>query len=214
MATRQTVAPGTTITAAWGNNVMDGIVNTFASSGARTSAISPPSESMLTYLTDVHRFEGYDGSQYAPLPFSQTVVKAVDESVTSSITLQDDDALLLPVSANATYELRVTVYYSAAAGGGLKCGFTFPAGATLTAGVVGYLPGGSFTISRTSASFTSGLSNLAVEGGSQQSTADYSGTLITASTSGTIRMLWAQNISNGTATVVKAGSLLRLTRIS
>lgn len=217
MATRQTVVAGTTITASWGNNVMDGIVNTFASSGARASAITAPSESMLTYLSDLNRFEGYDGQAYAPLPFSSAVVKTADEQVSNSITFQDDDHLVLPLAANAVYELSMTLYYVAVTSGSLKFGFTYPLGASLTCGVDGYLIGGSFTMIRqANYAAASGAALLAVEGagGSTTVNATATGTLTVGSTAGSLRLQWAQNTSNAIATTVRAGSVMRLTRIS
>jgi hypothetical protein len=59
-----TVVAGTTITASWGNQVRDQLVTPFASTSARTSAITSPVEGMLSYLTDGDNFEGYDGTAW------------------------------------------------------------------------------------------------------------------------------------------------------
>lgn len=59
---------GTTITAAWGNaNVRDQVVTPFASSAARTSAITSPVAGMLSYLTGTKQLEPYDGSAWVPV---------------------------------------------------------------------------------------------------------------------------------------------------
>jgi hypothetical protein len=60
-----TLVTGTTITASWANtNVRDQVVTPFASSAARTSAISSPVEGMVSYLSDVNTLEVFDGSSW------------------------------------------------------------------------------------------------------------------------------------------------------
>lgn len=54
---------GTTITAAWANaNVRDQVVTPFSTASARTSAITSPTEGMVTYQQDVNTLEFYDGT--------------------------------------------------------------------------------------------------------------------------------------------------------
>jgi hypothetical protein len=60
-----TVVTGTTITAAWSNaNVRDQVVTPFASSAARTSAVTSPIEGMVSYLSDVNTLEVFDGASW------------------------------------------------------------------------------------------------------------------------------------------------------
>ncbi|NJP75705.1 hypothetical protein HCJ99_34060 [Streptomyces sp. C1-2] len=42
----------------------------------------------------------------------------------------------------------------------------------------------------------------------------FKGTLVVGSTAGTLALAWAQNTSNASATTLKAGSRLELTRIA
>ena len=49
------------------NQVGDSLVNVFASSSARASAISSPSEGMITYLSDTNKLEIYTGSAYVSM---------------------------------------------------------------------------------------------------------------------------------------------------
>jgi hypothetical protein len=63
-----TLVSGTVITASWANaNVRDQVVTPFASSSARSSAITSPVAGMLTYITGTKQLEPYDGSAYVPL---------------------------------------------------------------------------------------------------------------------------------------------------
>lgn len=63
----RTFAAGEVLTAANVNTyLMQQSLMVFASSGARGSAITSPSEGMFTYLTDTNALEYYDGSAWQP----------------------------------------------------------------------------------------------------------------------------------------------------
>jgi hypothetical protein len=47
--------------------LMNQMVQTFAGTAARGSAIPTPSEGMLTYLADSDTFEFYNGTNFVPL---------------------------------------------------------------------------------------------------------------------------------------------------
>jgi hypothetical protein len=47
--------------------LMDQMVQTFAGTAARGSAIPTPVEGMLTYLADSDTFEFFDGTSFVPL---------------------------------------------------------------------------------------------------------------------------------------------------
>lgn len=143
--------------------------------------------------------------------------KTSDESVTSSTTLQNDDTLLLPVRASSVYRFTALVGYVGNTTGDIKLGFTFPSGATChwagkgaSSSDDGYGTTGASKhsavfgeVSGTATSFAGSTSNLAVL---------IEGILITGTTAGNLTLQWAQNTSNGTATTVKAGSFLELSR--
>ena len=146
-------------------------------------------------------------------------LKTVDESVTSSTTLQNDDTLLHPVEASTTYEFEALLALTGNVTGDFKMAFTFPAASTCYWGAVGP--------SSADAGFgTAGSAQLAATFGSASGTAvAYSGSttavvilvkgvLVVSTTPGNLQLQWAQNTSNGTATVVKAGSYLRAAKRS
>jgi hypothetical protein len=215
-----TNVPGTTITAAWGNaNVRDQVVTPFATALARTSAVSTPISGMVSTRTDAGIVEAYDGTAWQPVAFYPGwlyVRKTADQSVTSSTTLVDDNQLLLSVVANAVYELRMLLIYTAATTGDLNMTFTGPAAATLDWNVGG--------LSGTSATNPDGVTwwgantiggNDSVGGaGATNMVARPSGVLITAGTAGTFKLRWAQAASSGTATTIKTGSVMILQRVA
>lgn len=131
--------------------------------------------------------------------------KSVDQSVTSSTTLVNDNALFLPLLASATYFFAFSIIYEGGTQGSsdIKTAWTFPSGTTMRYTPVRYNTAGtlaSFPNIQTDvvASATSGAGTLR----SFQGT----GTVITSTTAGNLQLQWAQNTSSGTATIVHAGS--------
>jgi len=60
-----TLVAGTSILASWANaSVRDQVVTPFATTSARSSAVSSPVEGMVSAITDDNRIEVYDGSAY------------------------------------------------------------------------------------------------------------------------------------------------------
>lgn len=144
------------------------------------------------------------------------VIKGADESLTSSVTMQNDDALFLPVVANAAYMFDTYLLYEAASAintGGIAWQWAVPASATLryqgvyTRGTDGgNITGSSFT----GATVVKGIG----QGAGGLCGASMTGSLITSGTAGTIQLQWAQGFSNATATIVHAQSFLTLWRVS
>jgi hypothetical protein len=60
---------------------------------------------------------------------SGNVVKDADESVTSSVTLQNDDDLFLPIKANLRYRFEMYLYVNSTGAGGFRQNWTLPSGA-------------------------------------------------------------------------------------
>jgi len=143
-----------------------------------------------------------------------TVVKAADESVTSSTTLQDDNHLILPLEANATYTLEGGLYYDGQFNAGnLKLTWTLPASATFYWSANGPATGGAAAYA--SNAVTSGNISLGTYGtGGAKTTASVNATVVTVGTAGNMTLRWAQDTSNATATTIYAKSWLRAWRIS
>lgn len=150
------------------------------------------------------------------------VVKSADESLTSSTALQDDNHLILPVDANATYELQAMLFWAGNETGDIKFAFAFPTGATVNwaitgpnAADAGFSTGGTRGGTQYFSSLNQTLSptgSIDIAGSTSPLHARPHGTVITGVTAGSLTLRWAQNTSNATATTVKAGSWLRLQR--
>lgn len=150
--------------------------------------------------------------------FGVVAYKSGDESVTSSATLQNDDVLVLPVVANARYIMDSQFFYTGAgdgATGGFKIGWTGPSGATMLWANYGTTQNLSPTLVNYNVVVESigGGRGVGTNGATVMSCVP-KGVLNTGANSGSLQLQWAQGGSNATATVLKAGSWIRLTRIA
>lgn len=135
--------------------------------------------------------------------------KGANQSSTNSTTLFNDNALFLPLLANAVYDFELVIGYTGGTLGSsdIKLAWTLPSGAT-----VGYTIYGSTTSGNaTDAPWVTGTSAQALgsAGASTPVGAVLSGTVATSTTAGTMQLQWAKN-STGVSTVstVLAGSVL------
>lgn len=148
------------------------------------------------------------------------VSKGADESVTSSAVLQNDDALVLAVIANAVYHGELIVFYTGGNNAGdIQIAYTFPTGATLHMGAQGVhnslLSGstgdGEWVVRL---SCVSGVTNIPFGASTSTLMAKVVVNLTTGGNAGNFQMQWAQMASNATATTIKAGSYMWLRRPS
>jgi hypothetical protein len=143
--------------------------------------------------------------------------KPSDTSRISTVTLAADPDLTLPVDANKTYMVESFVQYTAIAGtGDIKATWSAPAGATFNGMGTGVMIS-SGNYQEFAYGPTGNLLSTTVAydgGGALLMSFRLSGMLVVSSTSGSLTFNWAQNTSNGTATVVKAGSSMFLRRVS
>ncbi|MBL8000104.1 MAG: hypothetical protein JNL32_15895, partial [Candidatus Kapabacteria bacterium] len=135
------------------------------------------------------------------------VRKTSDESVTNSTSLQNDDDLDFSIGANQTWEVEVMMRVYGG-NGDIKFALTLPAGASMWVSACGDENGSAddyleMTVSGTGYAFNpSGPWNLSTTG----SLVHLKGVVVTGGTAGTVQLRWAQNVSDGTATVVKSMS--------
>ena len=140
--------------------------------------------------------------------------KASDESVTSSVTLQNDNDLYLPVAANAVYRFDCYLDYEAAAGAatGITWGWTGPSGYTLRYHLLDVTTGSSPTPNVGSTKQGTDTPSAGGTGAAALMGVSMRGTLFTAAASGILQLQWAQASSSATATIVHGQSYLELAR--
>jgi hypothetical protein len=144
VATYQTAVTGTTITAAWGNNVRDGLVTTFASSAARTSAVPSPATGFPTYRSDVKQAEIFDGTSYAPLQqeFIGNVTRTANSSAITTTETVVDSVTFTAVAGRRYRVTWMTSVQGSAASNNIELRLRYAAGASVTSS--GTLIGGAF----------------------------------------------------------------------
>lgn len=147
-----------------------------------------------------------------------SVIKAADETVTSSTTLQNDDHLSVSVLANSQYFVEFFIIYDAIQAADIQIGWSGPSGASFD-----WTHGG-LALSTTSTSGSVSrlyrtLSDIGTIGGPSSTSGTNAiipgeGRLVTAGSSGSLTFRWAQNTSSATGTVVKANSVLIVQRLT
>jgi hypothetical protein len=143
----------------------------------------------------------------------QCVIKGADQSVASSTTLQNDNALFLPLVANATYLFDVVLDYEGGTGGSsdLKWTWVLPTGATLR---YVFTESSSAGVAAVNMSAGSAVNTAGTNGAAFLKGVLMKGSVIVGSTAGTAQLQWAQGTANATPTIVHAQSYLALWRIT
>lgn len=178
-------------------------------------ASAPVQQASTAVMYRFHRFAGrWAGFAQQVVTKTQSVVKNTDESVTSSIVLQDDDELFLPLAVNTDYLFEAWIYLTknASGSGDIQVAFVVPAGAALQwAGINSPDPSGGSAPKASVVVLASGTA-IAFTQTSTPGWIKIFGSVKNGAAAGNLQMRWAQNTSNATATVVKAGSFLTTIR--
>lgn len=137
--------------------------------------------------------------------------KAADQAV-STLTLQNDNALVIPLPASAVYEFWLTFTYAGGTLGSsdLKVAWSFPSGTTMVYARSGIDTTGTFAQSKTI------QTDVVVFGtpGGGTGTVQCHGSISTSSTSGSLQLQWSQNSGGLVSTSVKAGAVLSAQRVA
>lgn len=140
-----------------------------------------------------------------PLVFK--VRKSINESLSNSTTLQNDDALALTLATSTIYTINGTIFASSTSNQpDLKISFNAPSGTDLD---IGYWATEGTAIQSgelLSNQQTSSLISLPVD---NATVIHVSGTIKTSGTAGPLRLNWAQNATRTVTTTVLRGSYLR-----
>lgn len=147
------------------------------------------------------------------------IEKTIDEPLASTTTLQNDDVLVLPMAANSKYRMFAYILYEGAADagtgqGGLKMQFTGPSGASGKWTNFGVNTGALTTYNVVPEDLGAASPRSVGTNGATQMSCAPAGRFVTGSTAGSLQFKWAQNISNATSTIVKAGSWLELVKVA
>ena len=137
------------------------------------------------------------------------VRKTSDQSVTSSTTLVDDSALVLPVLASEIWQFKFFVVYGAGATGDIKVAFTFPTGGDFRLSLLAADAAGTLLM-QTASSTTSPTPTISLKGNgiTTYATIPFEGVYVNGGTGGNVTLQFAQVVSDATAATIKAQSTL------
>ncbi len=137
----------------------------------------------------------------------QFASKAADQS-NSTTSMTGDTDLTVPLAAGCTYTVELRGIFTAASGGDIKLSWeALPAGSTFTWS-------GASSVSGTGSVFSGTATDIWTGSGSTEKAFWYSGLLVNPTNAGTLQFEFAQNTSNATATVMKAGSWMSVVRVA
>lgn len=143
------------------------------------------------------------------------IVKAADETLNTNASAQDDNELIVPVSANSTYMITAMVLYNSPTTADFRYNFSLPAGAS------GYKSTSHAPLSTTACSDTSTTTinnsitsvDNNVGGAGAVCALRITGTVIVAGTAGNVTFQWAQATSDAGTTTVYANSWISYRKI-
>ena len=211
-------ATGNVVTAADFNTyVQEQIVGVFADSSARSTAISSPSEGMISYLSDTDKLYQYDGSSWSEVAPTVSggatlVGKTSAETVNNSTTLQDDDTLKFTGAADTNYAIMGVFRYQSIESADFKWAITAAGSSTIDLGAVYYNIAGSTTT--TNAAWTFLAEDASVSTVGFGATAPYvasffMGTVLMDGTGGEVAVQWAQHSAVASNTQMLPGAWIR-----
>jgi len=125
------------------------------------------------------------------------VVKKVDQIISNSTTLEDDDELVVALLANKTYAFYLAYDFLTTTVADIKLLFAIPAGAS---GAMGRILSSTDVQDITVAEAIAAVNTEMIT--------CYSGKVVTAGTAGNMQLQWAQNTAQVFDTTVNQGALL------
>lgn len=143
------------------------------------------------------------------------VYKTADESVTSSATIQDDDHISFSLNAYETWELNGELQADNVSNNvDIKIAWQFPAGATARFYVTGIQDAGGNAIQGNGLITGSNTPKTIQINSGVSSLISVRGIIKMGSTSGTLKLRWAQGTANLSTTTLRAYSYAKIIRVN
>jgi hypothetical protein len=149
------------------------------------------------------------------------VLKPADLTRTSNVTPTNDSDLVFTALANAVYRVRVEGVFGALQAAGIRTRWAVPAGTTGNRRVFGPATGATANANGDVSDFRHGLFPYATDvlySNVRNAVASLDffveeATVRVGATGGTVGLMWAQNVTNATGTVLSADSVLTYRQI-
>lgn len=132
--------------------------------------------------------------------YDQFVRKTASETVNNSSTLQDDDALVVPILANEVWVVEFVVVFNSNTTADIKFAVTVPSGAT---GRVSIIRETGAAIAMATPAFGNAA---AADGNAVHVFAELKAYVINGANAGNVTLQWAQNVADPSDTIVYRGS--------
>jgi hypothetical protein len=136
------------------------------------------------------------------------VLKTADETKTSNTTLASDGALKFTMAASTKYAVRGRIYFVTGATGDFKARHTGPASPSLVLIQRRAVAAGASADSSIAVDAAYSSADITALGGAGSGWIEFDGIIYNGTNAGDFAWQWAQNTTDATATVVKAGSYL------
>jgi len=155
-----------------------------------------------TGLQHLRTNSGATDIEWATVTDPLFAIKAADETVNNTTTVQDDNHLSLSVASNTTYGVELAFYAVGASSSsdGIDWRFTVPSGASMS---MGEDSDTAWVDATAEVSDAYEVSSLAAK--------HYTGKLVTSGAAGTATMQWAQKTAHASNLTLVQGCWLRLT---
>lgn len=153
--------------------------------------------------------QGTQGTQGSAAPAGAwtQVKKTADQTKTANVTLAADASLVVNLLANTKYMIRGKIYYDTGATGDFKWRHVGPASPTLVRVYRGHiLPGTTAVVVAVDTAFSA--ADIALAGNAGSGYIEFEVLIQNGPNAGQFSFQWAQNASDATATIVRAGSYL------
>jgi len=177
---------------------------------ATASLPATPVEGMTTYDDTLKKITYRDNTAWRTLEGITIVRKTADELVNNSTVLQDDNHLVLPLAANETWLVDLTLIYDSHADDDIKINFTMPAGCVAITNGWYIDPAGAFQ----TAQFVGVAYSLLGNGVGNKLFMKFTYHVINGANAGNFQLQWAQNTAGLHDTTVFANSTLIARKIA
>ena len=191
-------------------DVENRLVQRYTNLADRTARNPAPTQGELSILNTANWVDRYTGAKWIPVT-PITVAKTANQVVNNSVTLVNDTALVAALpAANTYYRVMVLVRYTSSQIADIKFSLTLPAGAT------GFLGGPGLTTAAAGQTGDADFEAVTIPavrpfggaGGATFTLTTLNATVLTAGTTGTCQLQWAQNTLDATNTTVFAQSMM------
>jgi len=147
-----------------------------------------------------------------------SVIKPADEALLATSTPQNDDHLFFPVLANSQYFVEFFLIYDTRNDADIVITFTGPVGCTMDWTHGGLGTGASSSTGTVSRNYRN-ITNTGTIGGPAAVLGTFcvipgEGRVVTGANAGTLNLKWSQVAAIGTATTVKANSVIIAQRLT